>query len=84
MRSRRTKSGYAVEEELPLAFLNELAGAEVSSIGFDVAVDDADWQWARDAQMVWAGVAENYLDPSAFGRLVLGEQTVEDAVVTLW
>ncbi len=68
--SSRGKNGYTIELAIPFSALG-LKSAEVrgKSIGFDVAIDDAD-KGQRETQMVWSGDGNNYKDRSRFGRLV--------------
>jgi lysophospholipase L1-like esterase len=61
--------GYLVDLAVPLAFIQKRTGEPLDSIGFDLAIDDADWTGHRETQMMWAGRADNYLDPSQFGAL---------------
>lgn len=61
--------GYLVDLAVPLAFIKKRTGEPLDSIGFDLAIDDADLTGHRETQMMWAGRADNYLDPSQFGAL---------------
>ncbi len=62
--------GYDVEFAIPW---KSLAVEPVSgmTIGFDIAVDDADDAEGRKTQMVWAGEGDNWGVRANFGRLVL-------------
>jgi hypothetical protein len=61
--------GYVVDMAVPLSFIKARTGEPLDSIGFDLAVDDADLTGHRETQMMWAGRADNYLDPSQFGAV---------------
>jgi hypothetical protein len=71
MLSTVEQNGYRVGVVLPLKALRGASGG-ASVIGFDIVVDDTDDGGWRDTQMVWAGTALNYLNPSCYGvvRLV--------------
>jgi len=61
--------GYWIELEIPLGEL--FAGKAVpDSIGFDLAIDDAD-DGGRKLQMVWSGSGDNFKDPSRYGTMFL-------------
>jgi hypothetical protein len=55
----------------------------LDSIGFDLAVDDADLTGHRETQMMWAGRADNYLDPSQFGAVSFAPVPAHAARVTV-
>ena len=71
----RTKDGYRVLLSVPWAALGAGWPRAGRALGFDIAVDDADNTGGpralRKAQIVWKGTANNYQDPSAYGRLTL-------------
>ncbi len=73
--ARRTKTGYTVEGFVPFSGFPKFAPKAGSVLGFDVAADDADNVDApkptRKSQLVWHGTANNFQDPSRYGRLVL-------------
>lgn len=61
--------GYIIEAKIPwkeLGFITPKAG---ESIGFDIAVDDADQTWERASQLVWCGDYLFYKDPDVWGKL---------------
>lgn len=66
--------GYTIEVAVPWSELNNLTVAETTEIGFSIAVNDDDNGNAREAQVVWAGTANNYEDTSEFGVVILGVQ----------
>ena len=70
---RQADDGYELELAVPWKALS-LQPAAGRAIGFDVAVTDTDGGTLH-AQMVWAGAANNWGDPTGFGVLVLGVDT---------
>ncbi|MFQ6097076.1 MAG: GDSL-type esterase/lipase family protein [Armatimonadota bacterium] len=68
----RLPDGYAVTASVSLDLLRELAGGELSWVGFDVGVDDADGGGNRETQMMWAGTGRNFVDASMFAALTFG------------
>ncbi len=62
--------GYAVTFAIPKLALARPGQDSVSGIGFDIHVNDSDFGHGRDCQMVWAGTADNYLNPARLGALV--------------
>ena len=72
--SRWKQDGYVVELRLPREALSEAAGATLESIGFDVAIDDADNTKGRESQLIWSGSTRNHIVPSEFGALDLRQQ----------
>ncbi len=72
IRGARTPAGYALVIAVPWPKGWPQTGRE---LGFDIAVDDADnvgdAKAKRKSQIVWRGTANNFQDPSAYGRLVL-------------
>jgi hypothetical protein len=79
-----TPRGYVFQLTMPRAALAGLAGGPVESFGFDVAVDDADQPGQRKAQMIWAGVAENFINPRYFGEISLRHPAPGNARLTVW
>jgi hypothetical protein len=77
-RGAAVDGGYVVELSIPWADLG-ITPQEGVSIGFDVGINDDDPPCTnsgaptRDAELRWAGTADNYQDTGAFGILVLGE-----------
>ncbi|NLC56945.1 MAG: hypothetical protein GX774_08930 [Armatimonadetes bacterium] len=69
LESTRRADGYEIRVRLPLALLRRYLAPGQQTIGFDLALNDADDPWGRQSQMVWSGTVDNYLDPSAFGAL---------------
>ena len=64
--------GYSIELAIPWSNLGITPTAGMT-IGFSVGYnDDDDWS-GREGQVVWIGTANNYLDTSALGDIVLGE-----------
>lgn len=74
---QRKATGYVVTLLLPWKALLAAAPRPGLTFGFDVAIDDADVVRAgkavRKAQLVWHGTANDFQDPSVYGRLQLGE-----------
>ncbi len=68
---KRTPRGYTVEARIPLAApgFPDFVAAPGATLGFDVAIDDADQGGEREVQMVWQGSAQNCQDTSLFARL---------------
>ncbi|MFI2858070.1 sugar-binding protein [Paenibacillus sp. JSM ZJ436] len=71
--------GYAVELAIPWLNLGLTAEAGLD-FGFDLAVNDDDNGGAREAQLVWNGIADNYKNTVAFGDATLLADTVGTAV----
>jgi lysophospholipase L1-like esterase len=67
--STLTPRGYAVRLSLPREALRRGEEEALTGLGFDVHVNDADFGLGRERQMVWAGAADNFLDPSALAAL---------------
>ncbi len=69
-----TEGGYSIVCVIPWPDGRGRAGRE---FGFDIAVDDADNvgepRARRRSQLVWHGTANDFQDPSAYGRVVLTE-----------
>lgn len=68
-KSRTTETGYFVELSLPMRMLERLGEMDYAGMGFDLHINDSDWGFGRESQMVWAGTENNYLNPSLFGAL---------------
>jgi hypothetical protein len=68
----RTGDGYTVQVDVPLAPIQARRGADWSGLGFDVALNDADPGSYRKTQMMWAGIADNYLNAAYFAALYQG------------
>jgi Beta-1,4-xylanase len=68
-----TFSGRVRRAELRIPFsVLKVRPAVGAAFGFDVGIDDADEPGkTRKLQMVWAGTASNYKDPSHYGIVVL-------------
>lgn len=71
----RTRNGYAVRLVIPEQALARPGEKDFTGIGFDVGIDDGDGRGSRKCQMMWAGAARNYLNPSAFGALAYPSPT---------
>jgi hypothetical protein len=63
--------GYNVELAIPWSNLGITPTAGMT-LGFSVGYNDDDNGAGRDGQAVWIGTANNWLDTSAFGGIVLG------------
>ncbi len=69
-----TATGYSVEVAIPWSRLGTTpSGGNV--YGFDLGVDGDQDGGNREVQMMWQGTANNYLDTSAFGQLLLDNCT---------
>lgn len=80
-----TDEGYRLQIALPLNFLEQIAGGEVDRFGFDLAIDDADTPGQRQAQLIWSGRADNFVNPRNFGEVNLQPEKEEKQVrVTVW
>ena len=64
--------GYSIELAIPWINLGITPTAGMT-IGFSVGYNDDDDGDEREGQAVWRGTANNYLDTSALGDIVLGE-----------
>ena len=71
------EGGYRIRMSVPIAALRA-SSRHLSAVGFDVAIDDTDTGGYRDTQMVWAGTADNYLNPSFYGTLLLDASLAPD------
>jgi len=71
----RMRSGYRVRLVLPASVLVREGEKDFTGVGFDVGVNDADRGGPRDCQMMWAGTAQDYLNPSAFAALAAPSPT---------
>ena len=63
--------GYSIELAIPWSNLGITPTAGMA-IGFSLGYNDDDNGAGRDGQAVWIGTANNYLDTSAFGGIILG------------
>ena len=68
---RLSVSGYRVTVELPLAAIEARRGEDWGGIGLDVGVNDADGGY-RKTQMMWAGTADNYVNPACIAGIYPG------------
>jgi beta-mannanase len=66
-------TGYVLEAKVPWKEIGSIAPKAGGSIGFDIAVDDADQTWARKQQFVWSGDYLYYKDPDVWGTLKFEE-----------
>ncbi|MBE7444313.1 MAG: Ig-like domain-containing protein [Planctomycetia bacterium] len=64
--------GYSIELSIPWSNLGVTPTAGMT-IGFSVGYNDDDDGSGREGQAVWIGTADNYLDTSALGDIVLEE-----------
>jgi hypothetical protein len=62
--------GYMITLAIPERALARPDEQSIDGIGFDLHVNDSDFGHGRDLQMVWAGTAQNYLNPAHLGALV--------------
>ena len=76
-------SGYEVEVALPKALIERYRGADWKLFGFDLAINDADGPYGRDAQLMWAGLADNYLISGLFGAVVRDTTAPDTICITL-
>ncbi|MBM3498428.1 MAG: hypothetical protein FJX74_07120 [Armatimonadetes bacterium] len=67
--SERTARGYTARLTIPRSALRRGEGEGLTGTGFDVHLNDSDFGLGRERQMVWAGTADNFLDPSALASL---------------
>lgn len=80
-----TDDGYRLQIALPRAFLEQAARDEVNGFGFDLAIDDADEPGQRQAQLVWSGRADNFVNPRHFGEVSLQpEKDGKQVRMTVW
>jgi hypothetical protein len=82
-----TDDGYRLQIAFPRTFLEGAAGGEIDGFGFDLAIDDADapGQFPRQAQLIWSGRADNFVNPRNFGEVNLKQEKDEKQVrVTVW
>ena len=63
--------GYSIELAIPWSNLGITPTAGMT-LGFSVGYNDDDNGAGRDGQAVWIGTANNWLDTSAFGGIILG------------
>ena len=61
--------GYILEAKIPWSELDMFTPKRGVKVGFDVAIDDADIKFEREAQLVWSGDYFFYKDPSIWGEL---------------
>lgn len=66
-------AGYTVTVSVPLATLKALRGPVWEGFGLDIGVNDADHGGTRKSQMMWAGTADNYLNPAYLGGVYTRE-----------
>ncbi len=64
--------GYEAQVDVPLAPVQARRGQRWAGLGFDIGIDDADTGGGRKTQMMWAGIADNYLNPAYLAGLYLG------------
>lgn len=62
-------TGYVMEAKIPWKELGGIAPKAGNTIGFDIAVDDADETWQRKAQLIWNGDYLFYKDPDVWGQM---------------
>ncbi len=61
--------GYVMEAKIPWAFFGTFVPSGGTRVGFDVALDDADYTGERERQFIWNGDFYFYKDPSVWGTL---------------
>jgi len=85
VRYTRTAEGYQVQVGIPFQVLQRVAGQPLESFGFDLVMDDSDVAGQRKTQLAWAGYANNFLNPRAFGEVMLKPEVAKGTVkVTVW
>ena len=62
-------AGYVMEAKIPWMELGNIPPKAGETMGFDIAVDDADETWQRKSQFVWNGDYLFYKDPAVWGTL---------------
>ena len=71
--STLTADGYLLEVAIPAVKLRNLKLCAGNLVGFDLALNDGDGGDTgdgRNAQLCWAGTADNYRNPRVFGTLL--------------
>jgi beta-mannanase len=63
--------GYILEAKIPWSFFIGFTPSAGTKLGFDVALDDADYTGEREKQFIWNGDFYFYKDPSVWGILEL-------------
>ncbi|MDI6731880.1 MAG: sugar-binding protein [Candidatus Margulisbacteria bacterium] len=67
---KKDAKGYLLEAKLPWAFFRgKFTPTKGAKIGFDIAIDDADYTGERERQFIWNGDYYFYRDPSVWGTL---------------
>ena len=61
--------GYIMEAKLPWSSLGVFSPKTGTKLGFNIAIDDADIRFEREAQLIWSGDYFFYKDPSVWGEL---------------
>jgi hypothetical protein len=61
--------GYIIEAKVPWSFFGTFVPRSGTRVGFDVALDDADYTGERERQFIWNGDFYFYKDPSVWGVL---------------
>lgn len=69
--------GYSVELAIPWSNLN-ITGSANTTIGFDIANNDDDDGGAKDNQIVWNGIADNWRNTAYFGEITLTDELATD------
>ncbi len=67
--AKLAEHGYRVQVQVPLTEIEARRGEDWGGIGFDVGINDADNGGTRKTQMMWSGIADNYLNPAYFAGL---------------
>ncbi len=67
----KTDSGYQIDVSFPWTSLGNFTPAGNEKLGFDLAIDNAGASGTRNAQWIWSGGTNFYVDPSQWGTLVL-------------
>ncbi|MDD5593248.1 MAG: sugar-binding protein [Candidatus Margulisbacteria bacterium] len=62
-------AGYILEAKIPWSFFGSFVPSAGTKIGFDVALDDADYSGERERQLIWNGDYYFYRDPGVWGIL---------------
>ena len=61
--------GHIIEARIPWSFFGTFVPSPGTRVGFDVALDDADYTGERERQFIWNGDFYFYKDPSVWGIL---------------
>ena len=71
---KKTDAGYVLEAAINVANFWDRPFRLFSrrtTLGFDIAIGDADKSGMREGKIVWSGTADGYKDSAVWGRLKL-------------